>query len=124
MQGNRAPLVLGLHSAFYGYIGGEEHIGMPESNVDTRRNVLKRFIKYALSKPEVRFVNHKQIIDWMRTPEPLTLCPQEEWKPHQVYIKGETVNFQGKMWQAQWWTQLQQPGLTESSPWKKVTSCT
>ncbi|MCE7576475.1 polysaccharide deacetylase family protein [Aliivibrio fischeri] len=124
MQGNRAPLILGLHSAFYGYIGGEEHIGMPESNVDTRRNVLKRFIKYALSKPEVRFVNHKQIIDWMRTPEPLTLCPQEEWKPHQVYIKGETVNFQGKMWQAQWWTQLQQPGLTESSPWKKVTSCT
>lgn len=124
LQGNRAPLVLGLHSAFYGYLNGEEHFGMPETTVKSRQNVLTRFIAYALSKPEVRFVNHKQIIDWMRDPEPLTLCPKSEWQPHDVYRKGETVNYQGKIWQAQWWTQLEIPGIVDNSPWEIVNFCT
>lgn len=124
LKGNRAPLVLGLHSAFYGYLNGQEHYGMPETTVESRQNVLKRFIKYALTKPEVRFVNHKQIIDWMRDPEPLTLCPKVEWQAHDVYQNGDTVNYQGKMWQAQWWTQLEIPGIVENSPWEIITSCT
>ena len=124
LKGNRAPLVLGLHSAFYGYINGKEHVGMPETTVKSRQNVLKRFIKYALTKPEVRFVNHKQIIDWMVSPEPLTLCPQKEWQVHDVYQKGNTVTYQGKMWQAQWWTQLEIPGLVENPPWKIIKTCT
>lgn len=97
---------------------------MPETTVKSRQNVLKRFIKYALTKPEVRFVNHKQIIDWMISPEPLTLCPQKEWQVHDVYQKGNTVTYQGKMWQAQWWTQLEIPGLVENSPWEIIKTCT
>ena len=124
LEGNRAPLVLGLHSSFYGYLNGQEHYGMPETTVQNRQNVLKRFIKYALTKPEVRFVNHKQIVDWMVSPEPLTLCPKEEWQVHDIYKKGTTVIYQGKMWQAQWWTQLEIPGLVENSPWKIIKTCT
>ncbi|MGF1906687.1 carbohydrate-binding protein [Aliivibrio salmonicida] len=124
LEGNRAPLVLGLHSSFYGYLNGQEHYGMPETTVESRQNVLTRFITYALTKPEVRFVNHKQIIDWMRDPQPLTLCPTAEWKAHEVYQKGDTVNYQGKIWQAQWWTQLEIPGITENSPWEIIDACT
>ncbi|GAL02663.1 polysaccharide deacetylase [Photobacterium aphoticum] len=75
LDGNRAPLVLGLHSAFYGLLNGGEHFGMPETTVASRQNVLKRFITYALSKPQVRFVSHQDLMEWMQDPEPLT-CAQ------------------------------------------------
>ncbi|AJR06115.1 carbohydrate-binding protein [Photobacterium gaetbulicola] len=124
LAGNRAPLSLGLHSAFYGLLNGEEHFGMPETTVSSRQNVLKRFIDYALSKPEVRFITHNQLIDWMKDPEHLTLCPESEWKPHQVYEKGETAFFQEQMWRARWWTQLEMPGNTDNSSWQLIESCT
>ncbi|KLV09092.1 carbohydrate-binding protein [Photobacterium aquae] len=124
LAGNRAPLVLGLHSAFYGLLNGGEHWGMPETTVASRQNVLKRFIDYALSKPQVRFVSHEQLIDWMVEPEPLTLCPSGPWQPHVVYLKGQTADYQGKLWQAKWWTQLEIPGLTAYSPWEEISACT
>ena len=124
LDGNRAPLVLGLHSAFYGLLNGGEHFGMPETTVASRQNVLKRFITYALSKPQVRFVSHQDLVEWMQDPEPLTLCPTTEWQPHAVYIEGDTVTYQGKQWQAKWWTMLQMPGLTDYSPWEELAACT
>ncbi|WP_243734321.1 polysaccharide deacetylase family protein [Photobacterium lutimaris] len=124
LEGNRAPLTLGLHSAFYGMLEGEEHFGTPETTVTSRQNVLKRFIRYALSKPEVRFVTHNQLLDWMEKPEPLTLCPEGQWQPHQVYTQGETTFYQGLMWQAKWWTQLEIPEHTAYSPWQSIDKCT
>lgn len=124
LEGNRAPLVLGLHSGFYGYLDGNEHWGMPETTVVNRQNVLSRFVEYALAQPEVRFVTHKQIIDWVKDPKSLAVCPEAEWKVHQTYSEGDTVSYQGKNWQAQWWTMLEVPGLTESSPWVEVQHCT
>ncbi len=124
LSGNRAPLTLGLHSGFYGLVNGDEHFGMPETTVTTRQNVLKRFISYALSKPEVRFVTHNQLLDWVEAPEPLILCPDLDWQPHQAYSEGDVVNYQEKMWIAKWWTQLEMPGNTEDSPWTVIDTCT
>ncbi|WP_428478830.1 polysaccharide deacetylase family protein [Photobacterium japonica] len=124
LAGNRAPLVLGLHSAFYGLLNGGEHFGMPETTVASRQNVLKRFVTYALSKPQVRFVSHQDLVEWMQDPEPLTLCPTTEWQTHTVYSEGDTVTYQGKQWQAKWWTMLQMPGLTAYSPWEEIEACT
>ncbi|MDD1780793.1 polysaccharide deacetylase family protein [Enterovibrio sp. ZSDZ35] len=123
-KGNKAPLALGLHSAFYGYVNGQEHFGMPGSTVETRRRALKRFIEYALSKPDVRFVSHLELIDWMISPEPLTLCPIEEWNVYKTYTKGDTVIHQGKNYIAKWWTTQQIPALYENSPWEEVSVCT
>ncbi|WP_254052633.1 carbohydrate-binding protein [Aliivibrio sp. EL58] len=47
-----------------------------------------------------------------------------KWQVHNVYQKGNTVTYQGKMWQAQWWTQLEIPGLLENSPWEIIKTCT
>ncbi len=124
LAGNKAPLVLGLHSDFYGYLNDEEHGDKPETTVESRRSVLTQFIAYALSKPEVRFVNHKQLIDWMVTPEPLTLCADKQWQPHDTYQKGDTVLFSEKTYVAKWWTSHQIPALYQNSPWQEVKYCT
>ncbi|KXF80512.1 hypothetical protein ATN88_07425 [Enterovibrio coralii] len=73
LKGNRAPLILGLHSEHYAYFGYEPFFTTPESSVEDRRIALMRFIKYALSKPEVRFVSLKTLIDWMEEPTPLKI---------------------------------------------------
>ncbi|MDD1791553.1 polysaccharide deacetylase family protein [Enterovibrio sp. ZSDZ42] len=124
LSGNKSPLVLGLHSGFYGYQNGQEHFGMPESTVESRRRVLEKFTEYALSKPEVRFVSHKQLVDWMEEPEPLTLCSTSEWDAHKAYKKGDGVTYMGEQYQAAWWTMQQIPGLYENSPWKSLDACT
>ncbi|WP_060988018.1 polysaccharide deacetylase family protein [Photobacterium leiognathi] len=123
LAGNKAPLVLGLHSDFYGYLNGEEHSDKPETTVASRRSVLTQFIAYALSKPEVRFINHKQLIDWMVTPEPLTLCADKQWQPHDTNQKGDTVVFNDKTYVAKWWTSHQIPDLYPSSPWQALPHC-
>lgn len=59
LAGNRAPFMVGGHTALY-----------PLSKPD-RRQAMEDFIAYALTKPEVRFVTGKQLIDWLRAPQPL-----------------------------------------------------
>ena len=48
------------------------------------------------------------------TPPPTGNCSQE-WKPGSVYQAKETTIWAGKQWQAQWWTQGDNPA--ESGPW-------
>ncbi|WP_139367774.1 polysaccharide deacetylase family protein [Enterovibrio nigricans] len=124
LQGNKAPLVLGLHSAFYGYLNGQEHFGMPGSTVESRRDTLVRFIEYALSKPAVRLISHIDLIEWMESPEPLTICPTEAWDVYKTYQKGDLVKYQKKNYVAKWWTTQQVPALYENSPWEEVVACT
>jgi hypothetical protein len=54
LAGNRAPFTYGIHGHYY-----EEA---------DKLSVLRDFLNYALSKPEVRVVSGRQIIDWMRNP--------------------------------------------------------
>ncbi|MCG2837441.1 polysaccharide deacetylase family protein [Photobacterium sp. WH77] len=123
LSGNRAPLVLGLHSAFYGKINGEEHFGMPETSVADRQAVLKQFIEYALSKQQVRFVSHRQLVEWMQNPSPVLTCEQAIWSAHTTYRSGDIVQFNGKYWKAKWWTVQEIPGNTADGPWQAQTGC-
>jgi len=56
LAGNRAPFMVGGHTALY-----------PQAKPE-RRKALEEFIAYALSKPEVRFVKGPQLIEWLRAP--------------------------------------------------------
>lgn len=59
MQGNRAPLMVGLHSDNYG-AGSSRNQGIFD------------FIEYALDTyPDVRFVTSMELIDWMESPQGL-----------------------------------------------------
>lgn len=63
---NRAPLTIGLHSDTY----SAKHTGYIPS-LEERRKALVDFIEYALTKPDVRFVSAKQLLQWMSDPKPL-----------------------------------------------------
>jgi peptidoglycan/xylan/chitin deacetylase (PgdA/CDA1 family) len=64
LRGNRAPFLLGMHSTHY----SSKDPAQPRATAAERREAIEAFIAYALSKPEVRVVSHKQLLDWMRTP--------------------------------------------------------
>ncbi|MCX7748780.1 MAG: dockerin type I domain-containing protein [Clostridia bacterium] len=57
LQGNRAPMTFGAHSNYY--------------NVAFKQQAMQEFIDYALTKPEVRIVSARQMLDWLRNPVPL-----------------------------------------------------
>jgi peptidoglycan/xylan/chitin deacetylase (PgdA/CDA1 family) len=59
LAGNRAPFMVGGHTALY------------PANKPDRRQAMEEFIAYALTKPEVRFVTGKQLVDWLRAPQGL-----------------------------------------------------
>lgn len=47
----------------------------------------------------------------------------KEWKQGSVYVEGDKVIYDGKIWQAAWWTQGDTPGVASdngSTPWKYV----
>ncbi len=43
------------------------------------------------------------------------------WDPTKVYLNGDTVTYQGSVWQALWWTQNQAPG-SPYGPWQQIVT--
>ncbi len=70
MKGNRAPLLVGLHSDLY---SAEKDSECPATgSARNRQKAIENFLDYAIKTyPEVRFVTPSQIIDWMRKPTAL-----------------------------------------------------
>lgn len=68
MRSNRCPMTIGLHSDLYS-TKNEEVIS--NISVVERREVLEEFVNYALSKDEVRLVNAKELLNWIKNPVPL-----------------------------------------------------
>ncbi len=68
MKGNRAPLLIGLHSDAYGAQNDSEYSGT--KNARARQLAIENFIEYAITQypNEVRIVRAKDIIEWMRDP--------------------------------------------------------
>ncbi len=66
---NRCPMTVGLHSQIYTVREGAE---TPAPVVRARRAAVQAFLDYALSKPEVRVANHRELLEWLRRPAPLT----------------------------------------------------
>ena len=67
MQGNRAPMMLGGHSAEYSSL----YTAAPNATLEERQDAIEVFLDHALSHPEVRVVPMIDIVDWMRDPTPL-----------------------------------------------------
>jgi hypothetical protein len=67
LSGNHSPLVFVAHSHLYAFSTPEDD---PDTPSDAERKArwkgLTEFIAYALTKPEVRVVAGKDIIEWMR----------------------------------------------------------
>lgn len=66
--GNRVPFLLTSHTTYYSS-NWTESASIP--NVKDRQWITEEFLKYVLTKPEVRIVPYIDIIDWMRTPSAL-----------------------------------------------------
>jgi Carbohydrate-binding module family 5/12 len=55
-------------------------------------------------------------------PPPVVDCSNAQaWNWGTVYLEGQRVKHAGKLWQARWWTQGSEPGLT--AQWQNVGTC-
>ncbi len=68
LAANRCPMTVGLHSELYTVRSGAP---ADAAEIRARRAALEEFFAYALAKPEVRFIDHRELLDWMRAPAPL-----------------------------------------------------
>lgn len=50
-------------------------------------------------------------------------CTAPAWKSADVYTGGAQVSHGGHTWQAQWWTQGEEPGVTTSGVWLDKGAC-
>jgi hypothetical protein len=66
LRGNRAPLLFGMHSAIYTAQEATVNASLAE-----RKAAIVEVLNYARSKPEVRIVTTKAVLDWIRNPVPL-----------------------------------------------------
>jgi hypothetical protein len=73
LKGNRSPFIFIAHSFNYSFEGDPTNKTMTtDSNTpslgirDARQQALLAFVKYALNKPEVRIVNVKDILAWVK----------------------------------------------------------
>jgi hypothetical protein len=67
LAGNRAPFTIGAHTDIY----SSKYTAAPNATAEERQQAIQEFVDYALSKPQVRVVSNKQILDWVRNPVPL-----------------------------------------------------
>ena len=68
LAGNRCPFTVGIHSEIYTVHGEAKDEG---PDVAERRAALEAFFAYALGKPEVRLVDDRELLGWLRDPVPL-----------------------------------------------------
>ena len=47
----------------------------------------------------------------------------QAWTDSWIYTGGETVEHEGKLWRAKYWTRNQEPGTSPWGPWEKVGTC-
>jgi hypothetical protein len=67
LASNRAPLTFGAHSDIY----SEQYDTALPTSAEERREGLREIVAYALSRPELRVVTAKQLLDWLRDPSPM-----------------------------------------------------
>jgi hypothetical protein len=67
LKGTRAPLLFGAHSQFYTSQSFSD-LGAPNITYQEMRSVIQDFIKYALTKADVRIVPIIKILEWCKNP--------------------------------------------------------
>lgn len=71
LRGNRSPMTAGFHSELYTI---RQDGQTPPDVIRARRAAVEAFFAYALSKPEVRFVDHRELLQWLKGP---VLLPED-----------------------------------------------
>jgi peptidoglycan/xylan/chitin deacetylase (PgdA/CDA1 family) len=66
LKGNRSPFIFIAHSFNYSNEGSGDFNTPSLAIRDARQQALLAFVKYALAKPEVRIVNVKDILAWVK----------------------------------------------------------
>ncbi|WP_135661509.1 PKD domain-containing protein [Halorhabdus rudnickae] len=46
-----------------------------------------------------------------------------EWDSSTTYTGGDRAVYDGRLWEAKWWTQGDEPGASQRGPWKEVGAC-
>ena len=64
MRGNRAPFLFGAHTDYY----SSKSVAPAVATTRERQEAIEDFIRYVLSRPEVRVVPMKNVLDWCRNP--------------------------------------------------------
>ena len=65
---NRSPFNLGVHSDIYSQFNPVDDTAFLNT-YDVRRAGLQCFVDYALTKPDVRLVTFKTVVEWLRAPK-------------------------------------------------------
>jgi peptidoglycan/xylan/chitin deacetylase (PgdA/CDA1 family) len=65
--GNRAPFMFGAHTDYY----SSKYTAVPSATLTERQQAIEEFIDYARGKSMVRVRSNKEILEWVRNPEPL-----------------------------------------------------
>jgi hypothetical protein len=65
--GNRAPFMFGAHTDYY----SSKYTAVPNATLAERQQAIEEFLDYARAKPMVRVRSNKEILEWVRNPEPL-----------------------------------------------------
>jgi peptidoglycan/xylan/chitin deacetylase (PgdA/CDA1 family) len=65
LAGNRSPMTVGLHSEIYTI--KQDGKTAPDL-IRARRAAVEAFLAYALSKPEVRLADHRELLTWLANP--------------------------------------------------------
>ena len=67
LSGNRSPLIFSAHAHLYAFSTPEDNPDTPtDADRKARWKGLTEFITYALTKPEVRVVASRDVLEWMR----------------------------------------------------------
>jgi hypothetical protein len=67
IAGNRAPFMFGAHTDYY----SSKYTAVPNATLAERQQAIEEFIDYARAKPMVRVKANKEILEWVRNPDPL-----------------------------------------------------
>jgi hypothetical protein len=67
LAGNRAPFMFGAHTDYY----SSKYTAVPNATLEERQEAIEEFLDYALSHPQVRVTSNREILEWVRNPEPL-----------------------------------------------------
>lgn len=65
LRGNRSPMTAGFHSELYTI--RKDGRTAPDL-IRARRAAVEAFFEYALSKPEARLVDHRELLEWLKSP--------------------------------------------------------
>jgi hypothetical protein len=67
IAGNRAPMMFGAHTDYY----SSKYTAVPSATLSERQQAIEEFLDYARGKSMVRVRSNKEILEWVRNPEPL-----------------------------------------------------